>query len=380
MRIGLFGFNFENANKGCEALTYAFLNLLEESGIDRSDEIIYFSNDELMGEIESSFPNLKVRLVRIKLKDIKMQFIKEIKKCDIAFDITYGDNFSDIYLPKFAFKTTMIKNIAISLGVPLVLLPQTYGPFNGKILRQMAKRAINRSLKVYSRDELSIDCIKGMSNREVVLTTDLAFLLPYKSTMPASNKFSLGVNVSGLLWKGGYNSDNQFGLTVDYQEYIENLISHYEDTYEIHLIPHVIETVPHSLDGDLWIVDELCKKHPKCIQAPAFSNAMEAKSYISNMDIFVGARMHSTVAAFSSTVAVIPFSYSRKFEGLYNNLGYPYVVHGCSDSTQEAIDKTIDWINDYKILHNKVLECQLPMNKQLSEFTAQLLELIKIYK
>ena len=380
MRIGLFGFNFENANKGCEALTYAFLNLLQEFGINKTDEIVYFSNDELMGQVEEAFPNLNLRLVRIKLKDPKFAFIREIKRCNLIFDITYGDNFSDIYLPKFALKTTLIKNITIDLGVPLVLLPQTYGPFNGRIISYMAKRAINRSLIVYSRDQLSIYCIKKLSERDIRLTTDLAFLLPFKRQMPQSMKPRLGLNVSGLLWKGGFNSNNQFNLTVNYRQYVVSIIERFKDDYEIHLIPHVIENVPHSLDGDLWIVDELCKQYTQCIKAPAFLNAMEAKSYISNMDVFIGARMHSTVAAFSSKVAVIPFSYSRKFEGLYSNLGYPYVVHGCSDSTDVAVQKTIEWIKERDKLRFEVEACQEKMNQQLSEFKKQLFQLINEYK
>ena len=33
--------------------------------------------------------------------------------------------------------------------------------------------------------------------------------------------------------------------------------------------------------------------------------------------------MHATIGAISSGVATIPFSYSRKFEGLFGNLEYP---------------------------------------------------------
>lgn len=30
MKIGLMGFEFESANKGCEALVYSFLSIIEE--------------------------------------------------------------------------------------------------------------------------------------------------------------------------------------------------------------------------------------------------------------------------------------------------------------------------------------------------------------
>ena len=41
----------------------------------------------------------------------------------------------------------------------------------------------------------------------------------------------------------------------------------------------------------------------------------------------MGARMHSTIAAFSSEVPVFPMAYSRKFNGLFTDtLQYPYMA------------------------------------------------------
>ena len=379
MIIGLLGYNFENANKGCEALTYATLSLINKY-CDKGTQIYYFSTDTLEGSVKKIYPNLKFKLIKIKFKDISFNLLQEMKKCDLFMDITYGDNFSDIYLPKFAFKTTLLKDIVVAMGKPLLLMPQTYGPFKRKYLKKMAKFAINRAKRVYSRDPLSIDYIKTFSNKNVQLTTDLAFLLPFEKNMKSGEKKRLGINVSGLLWKGGFHEKNQFGLTVDYKQYIQNIIEEYQDKYEIHLIPHVIETVPESMDGDLWIIDFLAKKYPKCKKAPAFVTAIEAKSYISNMDIFIGARMHSTIAALSTGVPVIPFSYSRKFEGLYNNLGYDYLIHGCSDTTDDAINKTNNWIRDYKNLKEDVTMAQHTLEKQLTAFEGDLQAIIQEYK
>ena len=54
--------------------------------------------------------------------------------------------------------------------------------------------------------------------------------------------------------------------------------------------------------------------------------------------------MHSTIASFSSGVATIPFSYSRKFEELFNDLKYPYIIHGKSDDLDLAVNKTISYV------------------------------------
>ena len=86
--------------------------------------------------------------------------------------------------------------------------------------------------------------------------------------------------------------------------------------------------------------------------------------------------MHATIAAFSAGVADIPFSYSRKFEGLYDSLGYPYVIHGCTDTTVQAINKTIEWISCKDILANAVKHSNSIVamkNMELLEVTEQLL-------
>ena len=72
------------------------------------------------------------------------------------------------------------------------------------------------------------------------------------------------------------------------------------------------------------------------------------------MDVFIGARMHATIGAFSSGVATIPVSYSRKFEGLYDSLEYDYLVHAREDSTEEAVCKTIEYIKQYEQLKRSV--------------------------
>ena len=56
------------------------------------------------------------------------------------------------------------------------------------------------------------------------------------------------------------------------------------------------------------------------------------------MDFFMGARMHSTIAAFSSEVPVFPMAYSRKFNGLFTDtLQYPYMADMKMQSNAEIL-------------------------------------------
>lgn len=378
MKIGLLGFVVEDANKGCEALTYSFLSMLDKMTNDDL-EVHFFTPDASLDRLMNQFPNIKMSIGRLKIKDPKFKWRKMIKSCDFVCDITCGDGFSDIYFPKNVFYTTLFKILVEKCGTPLYLLPQTYGPFSDKKLETMAKYAIKHADFVTTRDQLSAEYARKLTKVNPMIVTDLAFALPYESQKYSvdKRKLNIGINVSGLLWNGGFVRDNQFSLSVDYRRYITELISALKkrDDVEIHIIPHVIETDSDNIDGDVSVCRSIAKEHG-LIAAPAFTDPIDAKSYISSMDVFLGSRMHSTIAAYSSHVPVIPFSYSRKFEGLYENLNYDYVIHGCLDNTETAIKNTIEWIDSRDKLKGSINESMDLICQYLDNFNSALKEKI----
>lgn len=379
MKVGLAGFTFSNANKGCEALTYCFLNILQKI-LGKNLEVCYYSFSTNFGKVKEYYPDIKFSNQTITRKDVILWVKKAINTCDYIFDITFGDGFADIYNPKGNFRNTYLKQLINRTKTPLVLLPQTYGPFKNKLLEMQAASAIRHCAKAYTRDPMSADYVRKISGKDIMIVTDLAFALPFTvKKFDDNGKMKLGINVSGLLWKGGFYKDNQFGLKVDYKEYITGLIEHFsaQPDYEIHLIPHVVETVQGSNDGDLYVNELLSKKYPALIRAPAFEDPLETKNYFAGMDIVTAARMHASIDAFSSSVPVVPFAYSRKFEGLYGSLDYKYIVDGCRDSTATALKKTIEWIEKKDELKASVISAEKIVDEKMRMFVDDLKNFMK---
>lgn len=377
MRIGLLGFPFKNANKGCEALTYSIIHIIRDLFPTEKLEIVSFNinrNDIL----EKYYPDVKFVSVRAKIKDLSC--FKEFRKCDLVLDATSGDGFSDIYFKKLVFRTTLMKECVLLSGTPLVLMPQTYGPFEDSTIRRFAVHTIKKAYRVYSRDQKSIDYLENYTNKDILRVTDLAFALPFeRCVFPKSVMGHVGLNVSGLLWKGGFEKKNQFNLSVDYPQYIEELVKSLLKTgYDVHLIPHVIENENDNLDGDVEICSDFLRKYECDLlhAAPVFKSPIEAKNYISGMDVFIGARMHSTIASFSANVPVIPFSYSRKFEGLYENLNYSYVIHGLHASTNDAVKQTLDWIQNRDILGEAIRKELMTVSEYQDAFKEDLCKIL----
>ena len=142
--------------------------------------------------------------------------------------------------------------------------------------------------------------------------------------------------------------------------------------WNVHLIPHVIDLNPKAHDDDYLTLKALHAEFPKTLLSPIFTNPIDAKSYIANMDCFIGARMHSAIAAFSSGVAAIPVTYSRKFEGLFNTLNYPYLIHGKEYDTDLAIKKTVEYVNNYQLLYGKIQETEFLIEEKVKQLKKRL--------
>ncbi len=357
MKIGLMGFDFMSPNKGCEALTYSFVNMLLEC-IDDKIEIINFSYGNL-GRFPEKYKSVKFTVRRPQIKNPVdwLRLKREMSELDMIFDVTFGDGFSDIYGKMWNVTTDMLKELAIQSGTPLILLPQTYGPYKDPKLKKWAEHIVKNCSFAYSRDTASAVEMNKICGNKVEVLTDMAFALPYNKNeyLVDHNKINVGINVSSLLWDSAYAKDNKFGLKTEYKEFvmklIQELLSHGQ--YRIHLIPHVIDAENYeSAENDVRACDAAKKmfNSDDVICAPKFENPVDAKSYIANMDVFVGARMHATIGAVSAGVATIPFAYSKKFKTMFGNLGYKYVIEAQSAETNESLRQTLEWIKGYRTL------------------------------
>lgn len=376
MKIGLMGFEFKSANKGCEALVYSFLPLLAKT-LNENDVVYNFSGTEL-GNIPQYFDKIKFENVQPKFKDMKCTYIRKLKQCDIVFDVTMGDSFSDIYSETYYHNLIRHKKLAELLVQRYVLLPQTYGPFSNKKAENAAKTVLSKAYKVYCRDSISQELLEKYGITGSILTSDMAFRLPYEKNMfqlPSNEK--IGLNISGLLFKGGFHSDNQFGLSLNYRELIDKILKTLSPQKEVHLIPHVIDLKDDAYDDDYKICKLIHEKYPDTILAPAFETPIEAKSYISNMDVFIGSRMHSTIASFSAGVVTIPISYSRKFEGLFNSLNYPYVINARAESTDSAFECLLRFIDKKEKLVDSQKKAIKLIQKESCSFAKSIEHLMK---
>lgn len=379
INIVLFGVNLQSSNKGCEALAYTFFYMLNNA-LRRHDmtanvsSVVYLPYGETLDRDLSTFDRIKHTFLPNRKKEPKAQLaiLRAIRTCDLCVDFTDGDSFSDIYGKSRFYWRTAEKALVLISGKRMLLGPQTYGPYMSDGAKRFASWVLKRAKYVYSRDEKSAVLVGELTGRNIPVTTDIAFKLPkVMKEKLSSERTKIGVNVSGLLWNGGYTGNNQFGLTVDYRDYIARLIRWCleEKQMQVYLIPHVITLQnENNAENDLKVCRQLQEMFPQCRIIEHFDTPMAIKGYIAQMDVFTGARMHSTIAAFSSGVATIPFAYSKKFGDLFGTVDYPYLIDGRAMTTEEAFVKSCTYINEAASLTDAVQRSMADVMKRADAF------------
>ncbi|MEM9514934.1 MAG: polysaccharide pyruvyl transferase family protein [Actinomycetota bacterium] len=285
--------------------------------------------------------------------------VSAMRRAAAILDISGGDSFTDLYgIPRWNL-VVLPKQIALRLGRPLVLLPQTYGPFEHDSHRNTASAVIAGARSAWARDARSFAAMRAVlgdrfdprRHREGV---DVAFALPASTPSDCVREIAshqragevvVGVNVSGLIANEQPAATAQFGLTVDYLALVHRVARQLLDGVadRLVLVPHVVGDGPESDVRACRRVAEALAEPDRVSILPPTLTASETKWCIAQFDWFCGTRMHSTVAALSSGVPAASIAYSLKTQGVFETCGMGHaVVDARSTSTDDAVDRLVE--------------------------------------
>lgn len=391
-----------NGNRGCVALSITMMSLIDDvmknAGekyhlflpdsmfSDQKEHVYKIENKEIVFE-DCKYPqglsakeNIKMTIKAFLKRGSKSKRI--FKNADFILDIGQGDSFADIYGERRFRLIDRIHVLARKYKKPYCILPQTIGPFKDNSIRARANTSIRKAAWCMARDKQSYDYVINniADQKNIQEYIDVAFFLPYKKITQDEKFTHIGLNVSALIWNGGYTRTNQFGLKCDYQKTIRAIIDYFLSlpNTKVHLIPHVVLSERH-IENDYEVSYDLWREYnnPSVILAPFALSPIDIKSYIAGMDFFMGARMHATIGAFSSGVPVVPMAYSRKFNGLFvDTLQYDTMADMKTMSTQEVLAVVKGAFGKRKHLSEIINE---RMNGVIAERKVKLIEALKSF-
>lgn len=353
LRLVLAGAAIRNGNRGIEALAASVVAAVAR---DCSDNRLSLLDDGWGTRMDTSGPAGPVELVGVRLSRrwYRPESWAQVRvaqslgawanpvahryaRADAVLDLSAGDSFTDLYGATRLRSVAAPKAAALRVGRPLVLLPQTYGPFATGPGRRLAERLVRSARLAYARDPHSFDRLLELAGpdadparlREGV---DVAFALEPRRPPPEvvglldglGAEVVAGVNVSGLLV--GPAAARRFGLAGDYvvtmTDLVRRLIAH--GAYVL-LVPHV--HLPGGAgESDLVAIDHVrsrltASERSRTAVLPPELGAAEAKWCLARLDWFVGSRMHATIGALSSGVPSYSYAYSDKSAGVFRSAG-----------------------------------------------------------
>ncbi len=184
---------------------------------------------------------------------------------------------------------------------------------------------------------------------------------------------TIGINISPLVME----SEAKGGITMlSYKRLMEHLIQ--TTDMQIALIPHVIW----ERNNDRVPIEELYNEFKDTGRVVKIEDATceELKGYIARCRMFIGARTHATIAAYSSCVPTLVVGYSVKAKGIAKDLFGDfdnYVIPVQQLNKEDTLVHAYSWIMEREDSIKQQLESVIPDVKKRAMETGK--EIDKIW-
>ena len=321
-----FLFNHEGSkNHGCEAIVRGSMNIIENS--DEKAEFVLSSNNPSDDKIIN---NITVKAARtrdltkveklIAAVDLKINnsetyalqkmyspIVSDAEDCDVCLSVggdtyCYGDNHGIQVLTRELKKR----------GKKTVLWGASIG---AEDLSERKLESLRDFDAIFTREPITYELLKeNGANDNIYLFSDPAFCMERVEVEPIdgfTRENTLGFNISPLVASGDPRKKE---IAEDFLRFVfENT------TMKVLLIPHVVEENNNDYDFMKPIFEKFEHTGRIAILPPDLE-ARQYKGYIAGTRFFVGARTHSTIAAYSSGVPTIALGYSVKARGIAKDI------------------------------------------------------------
>lgn len=217
---------------------------------------------------------------------------------------------------------------------------------------------------IVARESITYEALKAAGvDKNVYLCPDPAFLLE-KEELPLPEKWiegkMVGINVSPMI----VENETKSGITM---ENYKALIAHILETTDLSvaLIPHVVWAGGDDRKPMKELYDTFADTG-RIVQVEDAS-APELKGYIGRCCMFIGARTHATIAAYSTCIPTLVVGYSVKARGIATDLfgtDENYVLPVQSLQKREELITAFEWLKEHEKEQHSHLKKIMPEYKE----------------
>ena len=318
------------------------------------------------------------------------EILREYAESDAVIN-TGGDNLTEDYgVLSLVFNLSYLL-IGLMFKKPVIIYAESIGPFKKTISKLIANFILNRVNLITIREEISkqnLDQI-NVSKPPIYLTADSAFLLKAvnnnkltellkRENITMNDRPLIGISISKIISRYGFVDIEK--PEEKYNQYIKIMAKTID--YLTNDLGATVVIVPHVIDprrnDDRWVADDVCKivsNKSRVISIKEEYTPEELKGIIGHCDLFIGARMHATIASTSMLVPTIGIAYSHKIYGIVGEmLGQKEYILDVKELTYESLVSKIDTVWKNRETIKKQLEIKVPQVKEKAMLNGKLVK------
>jgi polysaccharide pyruvyl transferase WcaK-like protein len=393
-------------NKGAQAMTFTVVDQMKKAYPDK-EVVLFASVFNQRDEIEREVLNFKVIHwpIRMKMKVLGRQTLKHVglknslkylirgtgktknEEVEIQNILENADQMIDIsgyalssqrgYVSSLNYMYNLM--VAKKYKIPVVLFPQSFGPFNyqeseKKVLIPLMEEYLSYPEKIYVRESDGLEHLKAFNLTNVQQTFDSVLQGPkefkneniYKTEASENTILNTDVKLPAIaivpnvkIMKHG----NEGQIHQYYKVLIDSIL---ETGKNVYLLRHSYEDLE---------INKTIKKNYKDDQRVILLeddlNCIQIDKLLSKFDFIIASRYHAIIHAYKNGVPAFVFGWAIKYQELLSAFSQErYMFDVRKDIDEKAILDTID----YMLEHSK--EETHKINRKMLELNR--LELFKI--
>lgn len=356
-------FNIRSNNRGTAALGYGAIAFLLKYGyIDEDFEIVRyrFYRNPFRHHPRNAVQALDIGgkiwkyhtiyvwifekwLFKNKIHIFKTFFKRTISNLKLVAALNGGDGLTDIYGEKWLDYRLPEMNLAIEFNIPFIIMPQTIGPFLNEDNEQRIISILKKAKKIYVRDTNYVSVLEK-NNLVYEETNDLSYYMQPTPFPIEIHKPCIGINVSGLAYSNKFG--NLVGQFDAYPKLMTELVKLFQAKgCHVYIIPHSYNVnKPEKNNDDMEASKDFYQRLEDKARVLFIDKDLispQVKYLISQMDFFIGTRMHANFAAIFTGTPVFGLAYSYKFKGAFEKNGIYNRIYEINNMLESEVEKLV---------------------------------------
>ena len=248
--------------------------------------------------------------------------------------------------------------VAKSLRKPVVMFPNSVGPFRTWMGRFLGKLSLNNCDYVLIRETISFKIVKDLGiHASRILTYDTALLYEAKNKSETKDFVRPTLGISAGIY-------NRSISEREVENYIQSHALALDEAIEKHgffvvFLPHYVSGLPYD---DLEVSGRIFEKMKNKERAEIVNTdgVEEFKLYLDKMDMIISSKMHPAILGASGFVPLLCILYDHKQTSFFERLNMINCTIGIRELSGEQLSGRIDYVWNHGDFLSKSLQEQIP--------------------